>query len=107
MKNAKWQRDELILALDLYFELEPWQIHVRNPAIIELFEILNALPFSEAKTDAERYCNPNGIWLELSNFLAIAVRLLRETVKDFKPGGRNLRRDELLRLSKMRVGQSG
>lgn len=26
MKNPTWQRDELILALDLYFQLEPGQI---------------------------------------------------------------------------------
>src|SRR5690606_10151498 len=55
----------------LYFKLEPGQIHARNPAIIELSEMLNALPFSKAKTDAERYRNPNGVGLKLSNFLAI------------------------------------
>ncbi|MGV3762701.1 HNH endonuclease [Parapedobacter sp.] len=71
MRNPKWHRDELVLALDLYFELEPGQIHARNPAIIELSQTLNALPFSEAKTDAERYRNPNGVGLKLSNFLAL------------------------------------
>lgn len=71
MRNPKWHRDELILAIDLYFKLEPGQIHARNPAIIELSKILNSLPFSESKTDAERYRNPNGVGLKLSNFLAI------------------------------------
>ena len=32
MRNPKWYRDELILALDLYFKLEPGQMHARNPA---------------------------------------------------------------------------
>lgn len=71
MRNPKWHRDELILALDLYFKLEPGQINARTSAIIELSQTLNALPFSEAKTDAERYRNPNGIGLKLSNFLAL------------------------------------
>ncbi|MFC7526132.1 HNH endonuclease [Parapedobacter sp. GCM10030251] len=71
MRNPKWHKDELILALDLYFKIEPGQIHAQNPAIIELSQVLNTLPFSEAKTDAERYRNPNGVGLKLSNFLAI------------------------------------
>lgn len=71
MRNPRWHRDELILALDLYFKLAPGQIHAHTPAIIELSQILNALPFSEAKTDAERFRNPNGVGLKLSNFLAI------------------------------------
>ncbi|SKB62743.1 5-methylcytosine-specific restriction enzyme A [Parapedobacter luteus] len=71
MRNPKWHRDELILALDLYFKLEPGQIHARNPTIVELSQTLNALPFSDAKTDAELYRNPNGVGLKLSNFLAI------------------------------------
>lgn len=44
MKNPTWQRDELILALDLYFQLEPGQIHGRNPQVEELSELLNQLP---------------------------------------------------------------
>lgn len=32
-RNPKWQRDELILALDLYFQLEPGQLHAKNPHI--------------------------------------------------------------------------
>lgn len=60
MRNPKWHRDEPILALDLYLKLAPGQIHARNPAIIELSQILNRLPFSDAKINAERYRNPNG-----------------------------------------------
>lgn len=71
MRNPKWHKDELILALDLYFKIEPGQIHARNPAIIELSQTLNVLPFSDGKTDAELYRNPNGVGLKLSNFLAI------------------------------------
>jgi 5-methylcytosine-specific restriction enzyme A len=36
MRNPKWHRKELILALDLYFKLEPGQISSLNPEIIAL-----------------------------------------------------------------------
>lgn len=71
MRNPKWHRDELILALDLYFQLKPGQIHARNPLIIELSNVLNTLPLFEDKPDAARFRNPNGVGLKLSNFLAL------------------------------------
>lgn len=71
MRNPKWHRDEIILALDLYFRLEPGNIHARNPDIIELSNILNKLPLFDDRPDAERFRNPNGVGLKLSNFLAI------------------------------------
>ncbi len=41
MKNPKWHRDEIILALELYFRTEPGAMHNHNPEVIELSEILN------------------------------------------------------------------
>lgn len=71
MRNPKWHRDEIILALNLYFNLEPGQIHARNPEIIELSDILNKLPIHEERPDEVKFRNPNGVGLKLSNFLAI------------------------------------
>lgn len=71
MRNPKWHRKELILALDLYFKFEPGQIHARNPEIISLSETLNKLDIYKDKPDAVKYRNPNGVGLKLSNFLAI------------------------------------
>lgn len=71
MRNPKWQRDEIILALDLYFNLEPGQMHARNNDITELSNILNQLPIHENRPDEVRFRNPNGVALKLSNFLAI------------------------------------
>ena len=71
MRNPKWHRDEIILALDLYFKTEPGQIHARNPEVIELSEVLNKLPIHEERPDQVRFRNPNGVGLKLSNFLAI------------------------------------
>ncbi|PST83890.1 HNH endonuclease [Pedobacter yulinensis] len=71
MRNPKWHRDELILALDLYFKTEPGKMHARNAKIIELSRILNLLPIHGLKDSYERFRNPNGVGLKLSNFLAI------------------------------------
>lgn|SRR5690606_16515768 len=71
MRNPKWQRDELILALDLYFDLEPGQIHARNPDVIALSDTLNQLPIHGNKREFEKFRNPNGVSLKLSNFLAL------------------------------------
>ena len=71
MRNPKWHRDEVILALDLYFQLEPGQIHARNPKIIELSEILNKLPIHNESPQNNDFRNANGVGLKLSNFLAI------------------------------------
>lgn len=71
MRNPKWQRDELILALDLYFRLEPGQIHARTPVIIALSDTLNKVPIHRDRDEYEKFRNPNGVGLKLSNFLAL------------------------------------
>ena len=71
LKNPKWHRDEIILALDLYFDPNRGSVDARNPNIIALSEVLNQLPIFSLRPDAERFRNPNGVSLKLSNFLAI------------------------------------
>jgi len=71
MRNPKWHRDEIILALDLYFRLESGKIHAGNPEVIELSKLINLLPIYEIKPDEVKFRNPNGVSLKLSNFLAI------------------------------------
>lgn len=71
MRNPKWHRDEVVLALNLYFKLEKGAIHSQNPEIITLSEILNKLSIFKNKDKLESFCNPNSVSLKLSNFLAI------------------------------------
>jgi 5-methylcytosine-specific restriction protein A len=40
MRNPPWQRDEVILALDLYFTKELGSIDFKNPKIIDLSNTL-------------------------------------------------------------------
>jgi 5-methylcytosine-specific restriction protein A len=43
-RNPPWQRDELILAPDLYFRHRPDTISKQHPDVAVLSELLNALP---------------------------------------------------------------
>ncbi|RYY45760.1 MAG: HNH endonuclease [Chitinophagaceae bacterium] len=70
MRNPKWHRDEIILALDLYFDPERGSIDYKNKKIIEVSQILNELPLFSKRPDAVRFRNANGVTLKLSNFLA-------------------------------------
>ncbi len=68
MRNPKWHRDEIILALDLYFSKDRGSIDSRNPKVIQLSKLLNNLPIFKERPDAEKFRNPNGVSLKLSNF---------------------------------------
>ncbi len=71
MRNPKWHRDEIILALDLYFEEDRGPIDDKNPKIIALSELLNKLPIFDLKPNKVTFRNANGVTLKLSNFLAL------------------------------------
>ncbi|MFN8290250.1 MAG: HNH endonuclease [Chitinophagaceae bacterium] len=70
-RNPKWHRDEIILALDLYFDKDRGSVDSRNPKVIALSKLLNKLPIFKDRPDAQKFRNPNGVSLKLSNFLAI------------------------------------
>ena len=69
MKNPKWTREELILALDLYFRCPPLKTNQDNPEIIALSELLNSLSLHPQKSEYEKFRNPNGVYMKLGNFL--------------------------------------
>ncbi len=71
MTNPKWQRDELILTLNLYFNLESSSFVSNNPEIIKLSEILNKLPLHSKQSRNSDFRNPNGVAMKLSNFTSI------------------------------------
>ena len=63
MRNPGWNRDELILALDLYFRLEYGQMNAKNPEAVELSKLLTAMNKNHG---FER--SVNSIPLKLANF---------------------------------------
>jgi 5-methylcytosine-specific restriction enzyme A len=71
MRNSKWHRDEIILALDLYFQPDRGSIDQNNPKIIALSALLNQLPIFTERPDKEKFRNASGVTFKLSNFLSI------------------------------------
>jgi 5-methylcytosine-specific restriction protein A len=70
-RNPKWHRDEIILALYLYFQENRGSIDKKNPKIIELSKMLRKLPIVKDRPDEEKFRNANGVTLKLSNLKAI------------------------------------
>jgi 5-methylcytosine-specific restriction enzyme A len=69
LRNPAWQRDELILALDLYFRHQPLSINGKHYEVKKLSDILNCLPIHNIRPDEQRFRNPNGVYMKLCNFL--------------------------------------
>lgn len=67
VRNPKWTRDELILALDLYFKTPPWTISGKHPAVLALSEELGRLAAYTDAPDKLRYRNSNGAYMKLMN----------------------------------------
>lgn len=70
MRSPKWQRDELILALDLYFRFNPLHISKEHEEVKLLSDILNKLPIHDIKPEQNKFRNQNGIYMKLCNFLS-------------------------------------
>lgn len=71
MKNPKWHRDELILTLNLYFNLNSNSFTSTNLKIIELSNILKKLPIYSHEQRNSDFRNANGVNMKLGNFTAI------------------------------------
>jgi 5-methylcytosine-specific restriction protein A len=69
VRNPAWERDEVILALDLY--VRKGLVDDTNSSVIELSELLNRLPLHPFRPDPIRFRNPNGVHLKLANFAAL------------------------------------
>ena len=70
-RNPTWTRDELILALDLYFRVNPLHTSEKHPKIQDLSALLNALPVHKARPDAAVFRNPNGVYMKMCNYLRL------------------------------------
>ncbi|MFD2168483.1 HNH endonuclease [Tumebacillus lipolyticus] len=63
---SPWQRDELILALDLYFRHHPSTLHKDHREIIGLSRLLNELPIHKER--GEKFRNPAGVFKTVWTF---------------------------------------
>lgn len=68
-RNPAWTRDEIILALELFFRVNPLSTSERHPEIVALSQLLNRLPIHSDKPNASNFRNPNGVYMKLCNLL--------------------------------------
>lgn len=68
IKNPNWTREELILTLDLYFDLDQGQMHKGHPDVIRISNELRDLKIHQEIPDPIKFRNPSGISRRLGNF---------------------------------------
>ncbi|AVD54613.1 HNH endonuclease (plasmid) [Priestia filamentosa] len=68
-RNPSWKRDELILALNLYFSHNPSKINNKHVEVVKLSKILNSLPIHGDQANPDNFRNPNGVYMKMCNFL--------------------------------------
>jgi 5-methylcytosine-specific restriction protein A len=66
-RNPPWTRDEIILASELYLRHDGQVLGPQHPEVLELSELLNSLPIHSEQLRRDKFRNPNGIGLKLSN----------------------------------------
>ena len=71
--NPDWTRDETILALNLYFELNGNIPGPKNEKVIDLSMLLNRLPIHPIKLRKNNFRNPDGVSFKLQNIRSVAT----------------------------------
>lgn len=71
MRNPRWTRDEVILALDLFIRSERRQLPANHAEVIALSQAMQRLPYHPPEARDASFRNPNGISMILGNFLGI------------------------------------
>lgn len=70
-RDPVWHRDELILALELFFRHNPSKINENHPEVTKLSELLNKLLIHTDRPDKDTFRNNNEVYMKLSNFLRL------------------------------------
>jgi 5-methylcytosine-specific restriction protein A len=68
-RNPPWSRDELVLALNLYFRVDRSSVSSTHPDVVALSALLNRLQLHGNAHRNGLYRNPNGVSMKLMNFL--------------------------------------
>ena len=71
MSKPDWSRDELILALELYFREPMARGSKTHPEVVNLSKILNQLSIHQGQALDDAFRNPSGVAMKLSNFLRL------------------------------------
>ena len=65
--NPHWNRDETLLALDVYFANQGRNLSARDPKILELSETLRSLPYHQEAARQPTFRNPDGAAFKIQN----------------------------------------
>lgn len=71
MRNKRWSREELILALDVYFSIPHTKFTKQTLQIKELSEFLRHIALRSGEKIPENFRSPSSVAMKLSNFRAI------------------------------------
>lgn len=71
--NPKWTRDETILALDLYFDLNGKIPPGADERVQALSEVLRRFPYHAEASRKESFRNPDGVAFKLQNLRQVAT----------------------------------
>jgi 5-methylcytosine-specific restriction enzyme A len=71
--NPNWTREEIILALDLYFDSGERVPSAEDPRVRELSEVLRAFPYHSLAARKPSFRNPDGVAFKLQNLRQIAT----------------------------------
>ena len=86
-RNPAWDRDELILALDVYLRVPRARNDKKDPALQDLSETLRSLPIHTDRPDPTRFRNLNSVYLKLQNFKAIDPEYTARGLSGLTAGG--------------------
>jgi len=68
--GRSWERDELILGLDLYFRVGA-RVPSDDPAVVEISHLLRGLPLNQGNPRSQTFRSPDSVHLKLQNFLSM------------------------------------
>ncbi len=71
MRNPVWERDELILALDLYMKGGRRTLSATSEGIVKLSALLGSLPLHPEEVRGENFRNPTGVSMKVANFVSL------------------------------------
>lgn len=70
-KNPNWHRDELVLALDLYFTNHPSGVSQSSKVVFDLSSILQKMDIHKDKPKDSSFRSPNSVYMKLCNFMRL------------------------------------
>ena len=86
-RNPPWNRDELILALDLYLR-NPTSVAAKtSPEVIRLSALLNKMSRLSGQTGDDRYRNENGVYMKMMNFRSLDPEFTSQGKVGMQSGG--------------------